>query len=314
MASSKQVADVLEQLLEFKWRDVSFPVSEFSTDMEHDHVAHKWPDRDGGHIEATGRAPIVHHATIHFRNNMSPGLSESWSVNNQALYPTVFRAFLVAFATRTSGPLQHPELGIVNCKPKTAQFKWTSARRDGIDCNATWVESDDTTADFQDVLARNSPVPEAYVAAADLDVQLGQYKNPTVTYDGDPSSFLSAIQKITSAFDTASLMSAQYAGRIDRVVYRVQSLQTRVNLSLDLSAWPLVNSCERLKSALFGLKTELLKLGKTIATVKAPKDTTLAALTILTGTPIDRLLQLNPLLASRPGVTQGTVVRYYLKT
>ena len=37
------------------------------------------------------------------------------------------------------------------------------------------------------------------------------------------------------------------------------------------------------------------------------------ALTVLTGTTIDRLLQLNPVLASRPGVAQGTPVRYYLK-
>lgn len=318
------MSDVLEQLLEFRWRDIGVPVSDFSTDLQHDQVEHKWPDRDGAHVEATGRAPLVHHATIHFRNNLSPGINETWrlarigadgtfNADAQALYPTVFRAFLVAFATRSTGPLQHPELGVLQCKPKQAQFKWTSTRRDGIDCTASWVESDDTAADFEDILARPSPVSDALVAGIDLDSQLVQYASPAVTFDGGSTSFLDDIQAVTRTFDTASLISAQYAGKIDRVLYRVTSLQSRLSKAADLSAWPLVTSCERLKSALYGLKGSILNLDRAIAHYTTKKDTTLAALTGATQCDIGNLLKLNPSLAARPAVPQGTVVRYYTK-
>lgn len=307
-----QIGDVLEQLLEFKWRDVSFPVTDVGTDLEHDLMQHKWPDRDGAHVEATGRAPLVHTATIPFLNNLSPGLAETWNVNGQALYPTVFRAFLVAAATRSSGPLQHPELGIVTCKPHKFSFKWSSQRRDGVMCSASWIESDDTTGDFEDILARKSPVSEARVSSADLDAQIVQYANPTITADGDSSGFLDNILAITSAFDQATLLQAQYAGKIDHVLYRVNALEGRMLATADVTAWPLVNTAERLKSALNDMKSLLLTGDKGIGFFVVPKDFTLAALAAATGTAIYDLIKLNQALAAGPVVPQGTIIRRYV--
>lgn len=305
------IGDVLEQLLEFKFRGISVPCSDFGTLVEQDQMDHLWPDRDGGHIEGTGRKPLVHHFTLHFRNNLSPGLAESWNVNNQALYPTVFRQFFVAVSDRSSGPLQHPELGIVTAKIRTADFRWSSQRRDGVDCTCQFKESDDSTSDFQDILARKSPVSEAHVASQDLDSQIIQYANPTITADSENGSFLDSIIAITSAFDQATLLQAQYAGKIDHVVYRVQNLQDRVTHALDVKAWPLITSGERLKGALFDMKTTLLTTEKEILHYVAARDTTLAALTGPTGTSITDLLKLNPGLASKPHVPLGTIIRRY---
>ena len=131
-------------------------MTQFSTSLAHDQVVHKWADRDGAHVEATGRQPLQFRAAIPFKNAVLPGPGETWG--NLFLYPDTFRLFLTAFATRTSGILQHPELGPLRAKPHAAEFMWAANVRDGCDCTATWTESfDDTVTEFQDVLARKSP-------------------------------------------------------------------------------------------------------------------------------------------------------------
>ena len=106
-------------------------------------------------------------------------------------------AFLVAFTTRTSGILQHPELGEIRCKPDKAEFKWSANTRDGVDVSASWIESlDDTVTEFQDILARPSPAQDV---ALDLDDQLGQYTNPGLPSHVRAFSFVDGITKITSA-------------------------------------------------------------------------------------------------------------------
>lgn len=321
------ISDVLAELLELKWRDVSVPCTDFETNLEQDLVEHKWPDRDGAHVEATGRAPLVITATIPFRNFVSPGKSESWGRvgrdidgtveldQKELLYPTTFRKFFIAMATRSSGPLQHPEFGIIQCKPKSAHCKWLATRRDGCDVHATWVESlDDTQREFEDILARKSPEPLADVASSDLDQQIDDFGVPLVTNDPDGLagiSFSDQIQSITSAFDAATLVSAQYAGKIDHVLYRVQALQDRVERAADVTAWPLISSCERAKSALHDLKTLLLNSARNVSIYITPQDTTLASLTIETGGSIDDLLTLNPALVQTPFVERGTKVRFY---
>ena len=323
------VADVLAELLEFKWRDVSFPVTEFETNLEQDLVEHKWPQRDGAHVEATGRAPLVITATIPFRNFVAPGKSESWGRagrdidgtieldQNEILYPIVFRKFVIAMSTRSSGPLQHPEFGIIQCKPKNAHCKWLSTRRDGCDVHATWVESlDDTVSDFEDILARKSPIPLADVASSDLDQQIADFGVPLVTTDADSLagiSFSDQIQSITSSFDAASLVSSQYAGQIDHVLYRIDSLEDRITALGDVTAWPLISSCERTKSALHDLKTLLLTTDSNVLTFYTLADTTLAALTVQTKATIDELLILNPSLVQQSFVPAFTKVRYYKK-
>jgi len=307
-----QIFDVLEQLLEWKWRDVSAPTSEFDTEIDQDLVQHKWPNRDGAHVEATGRAPLMFTATLHFRNFIIPGLSETWNAGGAVLYPTVFRNFFQAMATRSSGPLQHPEFGLIQCKPKSAKCKWLASRRDGCDVTAAWIESlDDTVSDFKDILARKSPEPLAFVASADIDEQVIEWDNPPVTDDGLPTTFSDDVQSILNAYDIATIVSAQYGAKIDSVLYRVQSLEDRVSAANDVTAWPLISSCERLKGALYDLKVLLLTSEQNVQTITLQADTTLAALTAITGGDISDLITLNPALASTLIVTAGTTVRYY---
>jgi len=317
--------DVLEQLLEFKWRDVSFPVTEFETDLEQDLALHKWPNRDGAHVEATGRAPLVFSATIPFRNFIQPGTTETWQnfiapdangnlESGAPLYPTVFRAFFQAMATRSSGQLQHPEFGLVQCKPKSARCKWSAMRRDGCDVTASWIESlDDTVSDFQDILARPSPVSEAQVAASDVDDQIVQWDNTPVTSDASASTFSQDLARVLSSFDMATILSSQYGASIDALTKRTSSLLDRVEAASDITAWPLIASCSRLQSSLYDVKQSLLTSGQSVAIFVPPEDTTLAALAAITGSTMDDLITLNAALVRNIRVPAGSEVRYYRK-
>jgi DNA circularisation protein N-terminus len=304
--------DVLSQLLELQWRDVSMPAYDFDLDLEQDLIQHKWPDHDGAHVEAVGRAPLVFSASIPFLNNITPGPNETWDYDNQVLYPTVFRQFFIAMSDRRSGILQHPEFGYIQCKPRSAKCKWAAQRRDGCIVTASWVESlDDTVKQFQHIITSKSPVSASQAAASDLDSQIADYGNPLVTSDGDTTSFTDDMVTILSAFDAVTLAQYQAGGYIDHVLYRVQALEDRVNDAADVTAWPLVTSCERMKSALYDLQLAILEGDQDVLTITTKQDLTLGKLCVLTGSNITDLLNLNPRLASQPAVPSGTTVRYY---
>ncbi len=306
------MGDVLSQLLEYKWRDVSFPVVQFSTGVAHDHVIHKWADRDGGHVEATGRQPLQFRASIPFKNSVNPGPSETWG--KLFLYPDTFRLFLAAFATRTSGVLQHPELGPIRCKPHSADFTWSANSRDGCDCNATWTESlDDTVSEFQDILARKSPVAELILQADALDAEVAAYPNPLLSTSVRSFSFADAMRLATKPFNTITLTSAKYGGYINHVAYRASLLEDAVLHLHDNAAWPIVTACERVRALLHDLKKQQLTVAnRLIGFYTVPRDATLASLIVPTRTSARELLNLNPSLASGPVVRKGTVVRYLL--
>lgn len=303
--------DVLSQLLEMKWRDVGFPVTEFTTSVAHDLAVHKWPDRDGAHVESTGRQPLTFRASIPFKNGVHPGPGETWG--KQFLYPTVFRNFLTAFATRTSGFLQHPELGLIRCKPHTAEIKWGATSRDGCEVQASWIESlDDTVTEFQDILASKSPVADLILQADELDAQVATYPNTGLSVEVRSFSFVEAIKNITKSFNAITLASAKYGGYINHVSYRVSLLEDSVIRLRDNTAWPIIQSCERMKSSLHDLKKTALTTGRRIAFHTVDRSSTLAALTVITRGTVKDLLTLNPQLGRAPVISKGTIVRYYV--
>jgi len=296
---------VFEQLLEFKWRHVSFPVSRFSTAIHQDHVQHKWPDRDGAHVEGTGRAPTQIRATALFRNGIAPGKAEKWGV----LYPTGFREFLVACADRTSGTLQHPELGNITCKVETCDVQWDSGRRDGVDVDVSWIESNDTTQDLAEALAQTSPIATTLQFAADLDEQIIQI-NPALKSTTEPS-FLDSVRELQGVFDQATLLAKKTVGQIDRVLYRIDSLQSSILGIKDATTWPAIQSIERLRASLFGVKKTLLVATKDIRFYIARDNTTFSMLATTLQAKVQDLINLNPSLTNSVSIPRGTPVRYY---
>src|ERR1700722_318099 len=124
------VNDLFAKLLEYKWKGVSFPVEDTELEIRQDLVIHRYADRNGAYVEGTGRHPPQTPARIPFLNTIYPAASESWPPG--ALYPQQFRLFLQACLDPTSGTLQHPELGALNCKVDVARSTWSGKVRSGV--------------------------------------------------------------------------------------------------------------------------------------------------------------------------------------
>jgi hypothetical protein len=95
------VNDLFDGLFPCKFRDVSFPVTNITTEFSHDQVVHERPDKDGAKVEATGRKALQISATAVFYNFIVPGKKEEWQ---GPLYPGVYNRFIVAFADRRTCP------------------------------------------------------------------------------------------------------------------------------------------------------------------------------------------------------------------
>ncbi len=136
------VNDLFAQLLEFSWKGIAFPVANVRFSLHHDIARHLYPDKDGGHMEPTGRAPLQISAQALFYNGIAPGKGETWGKAG-TLYPAVYRKFMTACSDRTMGVLQHPEFGAIRCALESCETTLDSGRRDGVSVNASWIESVD---------------------------------------------------------------------------------------------------------------------------------------------------------------------------
>lgn len=320
------VDTTFNQLLPLRWRGFEAPAISFEVSLEQDHVAHEWPDRDGGHIEATGRKPLVFTAKICFRNFVLPGPNETFTPVE--MYPGQYRKFLTAAADRTTGDLQHPELGIIKCKLKSFRTAWESSKRDGVDCDVQWIESTEKPEDLAAVLAAPSPISVSATAAADMDAYVGTPKNPGPVAAQIVKSYsylrpapaqlplyepslTDLFRKVQSVTDQASLLKRQYGAQIDHIAYRFQGIQDSLYASRDCTMWPAIQTAERAKSALASLKQQLLTSNKPINFYVVPAPVTLANLTASLKQVVEDLIKLNPLLVGAPVIQPFTVVRYY---
>jgi prophage DNA circulation protein len=299
------------------WRGISFPLVSLSTSVQQDLVQHKYPGVDGANVESTGRAPLEFHARIPFRNGIVAGPNEDWGVF--PLYPNTFRAFLAAMANGATGELVHPALGSVQCKAMRAEAVLNGERRDGMDVDASWVETTDAS-DRNATLFSEAPAAVAKTAAATLDA------NNAITKDqfaallaragaGLPAyepTFADSMRQITSVTDQAGLLSRRAFGRIDAVAYRVNTLGDSVDRMNSSLMWPLAQDVNRVRAAIADLKRYIATSGKAIQFYVVQADTTLANVARMTGASIDTLAKLNPLAVAEAVLKSGTIVRYYL--
>ena len=160
------VTDQLKKLQECKWRETSFPVSEMSTTIGQRLIEHKYPDRDGSHVESLGREPIKVSAKCLFYNNVSRGRTEHWDFG--VLFPTVYSQFLEDCKNKSVGVFQHPILGQFDAKCISMKTELTAERRDGVVCDVEWVETIKIeTFDTDTVTAATTVISDA-VALDDL--------------------------------------------------------------------------------------------------------------------------------------------------
>ncbi len=313
---SNALADVtllFGSLLEFQWRSIGFPVCDFETEVRQDLVIHKFADRDGAHIEGTGRAPLMITARIPFLNGLDRGPNEHWQ---SPLYPYQWRRFFEACADKSTGILQHPELGPLTCKCEFARTRWEGNIRSGVYTNVTWLESDDTTDDLTAALSYPSPLASVDAFAADLDLNLASVSKAQLPQPYVPQySFSDLANAVRGVVDTFTMMQKSFAGRLDNIVYEANALEFSLNQAQNSNAlnWPLVQAAEGIKDAAYAAKKVLLGQGKAIGLYKVQNDSTLAKISAVIPAPLTDLMNLNRSLVQAPLVPQNTQVRYYLQ-
>jgi len=332
------INELFDQLGEFKWREISFPATTFRVTLRQDLAQHKFPDRDGAHIEATGRAPLEFSARIPFLNSIVPGKVETWGV----LYPTQFRLFLAACADRTTGLLRHPELGAIRCKVESCDTVWDANVRAGVYVDVSWIESTFDPDESNAIFESTSPVAESLLAATDLDASIEDIQPAPPELPEYSPSFADSMRSLQAVGDQISLLSRRVSGIQDQVSYRANAIvesigrattslsaagvpQTvltsvtagRVTASATVAGpaallWPLAMSGQRTLSAIDGLRKVLGTARKNIALYVVPKDSTLAGVASDVGASLSDLLKLNPTLVAGPVVTAKTIVRHYV--
>ncbi len=302
------MTELFEQLLPCKWRDVEFPVTVVKMSLAHDLVEHKYWGLDGARVEATGLAPMRFTASIPFINGIVPGRGERWSV----LYPNGMREFLAAFADKKTGFFQHPEFGLIPCKPERLEFTLSGDHRGGMECEASWIETleDDDVAN----LIGETPIQDIELAALDLDASDADLKAlaPDLPeYKGTLADLARGIQAIA---DTATILEMTTMGKLDSLVYRAENIGDSVDRAKSALTWQATNSLERIKAHALKLRENLLKdESRDIALYFVPGDTTLAGLLPqLAGAKLGDVIKLNPELMRSAIVPKGATVRYYV--
>lgn len=289
--------------------------------LSQDIVEHKYWGVDGADIESTGRAPMQIEATIPFVNGIVPGKGEQWGV----LYPTEFRKFLKAFADRTQGMLQHPELGGILCKPVSLEFSHEAQRRDGVEVVARWVE---TIENVETAFIGETPIQAADLAALDLDASKADILALVPDAAFPEETFDSFVNKLAGTIDSVTTFVQLITAKPNQILHRIQTLQDSVQRARNALTWPVEEACERMKEAslaiakssgngvVFVPSAASAPLGRKIGRYVTQARTTLAG--ILSALPAghktttDDLINLNPFLIARPEVGAGVVIRYYV--
>jgi hypothetical protein len=312
------VDDLFAQLKEFQWKGVAFPSTEDDVEIRQDLVIHRFADRNGGYVEGTGRHPVQITARIPFLNYIYAGTNETWPQG--ALYPYQWRLFIVQCLEGTSGILQHPELGPLNCKIDLAKTSWSGKVRGGVWVQATWIESDDTQADQlgQD-LSASSPIAQLTATADDLDeniltlaAALGAQANPLPALE---FTFADLAASLVGVIDVPTILQKEFQGRVDNVLYqcgRVETSLSSANETLGPLSWPLYQDCERTKDAAYTVQAQAaIAQKRTVLQKRLPKDSTIAGAALYVGADLTDFILLNYALVSTPVVAAGTKVSYY---
>lgn len=311
MANDKAV-DLFGYLLPLTWKGLEIPVSNLRTTLRQDIAKHEIPDVDGNFLEGMGRASLEHHATAHFRNAIAP-----------ALYPALFRQFLVKAAVGTDGELQHPELGRMQAKLHLADVKWDAKVRDGADVEVSWLEQFGLDLSALDPNATYAIDARLAYQSALSDMQ--QYVKSLAGKSAAFRAELDALKKkdgqinldelaarLTAVPDMVTVATYRARGLVDATLYRVHNLVEaveRAGLGAREVSYKAIK--ERIEQAGRAMVKDSPDAARNIAVFETFADMTVAALAQTLSVKVNDLVLLNPRIVERPIVPRGTKVRYY---
>lgn len=298
------------QLLEHKWRDVGFPTAHFKLRLRHDLAKHEYPRTEGANVEWTGRAPIEFTARIPFLNNISPGPNESWALGATPLYPDTFRKWFDVMRKGDTGPLQHPEFGIVQCKVVSCEVDWEASTQDGVWVDAVWIETiDDVNA--PEAFQSGSPISRALTSALALDSSITVTQALQFPTPFHAPSLSDMLQSIQGAIDQVGLAEQRAAGQIAAIEYRLDSIQDAVERTRNALNWTVRRDVEKMRSATHDIAATIGTANAKIGFWPVRKAATLANIATQIPAKLGDVMKLNIPLLAAPVVPEGSIVRYF---
>jgi prophage DNA circulation protein len=294
--------DILERLLPLTWRGIKVPCLANSAALQHSTVEHNQYGVSGGEIENTCRKSVKFQFRVMFRNGLA------WS---EILYPYVFRDFWNACTDRTTGPLIHPEFGLIDCKVESANVHYDPTWRDGCDLDVTWSETIEKGISIE--LAASSPITHAVSMGEKFD-QIKGTISPVPEYnDGSGTDLLGALKKIQGAMLLLQLTMADLAAQVDNVIVGVNGMIDQVSEVADPKSWAVVDTLNEIVSA---LTQAAESLGAQIGRKKIEIRTTTAeggAMLVAAryGQTPEDFFKLNPAMAARDPIPPGTDIFVY---
>ena len=293
-----------DKLQEFKWRGIAVPLSEVSFSFSQDLVQHKYPDRDGAHVESTGRSPIVVNAKIVFYNNTSAG--KGASLQYGTLFPTVFTQFLDACKDTSPGVLEHPVHGSFDAKVQSYSYTLNPNNRDGAIVDVSFIET------IKNELIAQVPVVEikSTVQALRDELAISDSNHPVnkLLPPDDKLSLLEALDSIKGFIDGVALAGKKFSGLINRVTSRLNKIVESARAANDVLLTPFISAAQTLSANLEAKKNQEDD-SRSVRLYVTKEPTTLAALTSLLNNDIKTLIELNKNLV-KPIIPEKSLVRY----
>lgn len=295
-------ADVLQKLLRIEWRGVGLFATGFSFAFDQQHIAHTYPDRDAGFIEATGRNPAVYSFSLLFRNGNTLAPEEQ--------YPLAWRKFIVACLDRSTGTLLHPELGPVKVKCRSQQTQWDATKRDGVDVSAEFVETSDTEDELAALLKRSAAYDAEYEAQFLDGVVKDVTPAPEVPSTLSPS-LLESLKQLTGTIAMAKASVGNVAAAIESYANAVDDLAEQISDLNEPAYAPILESLRRLHGSVVDLGLPIKAASRPVTSVLVRRDAPVAAIASAFGNKLEDFLALNPSAASKTSLPAGEPVFVY---
>ncbi|MFA4900910.1 MAG: hypothetical protein WC563_15435 [Brevundimonas sp.] len=296
--------DILASLKPLKFRGIEVPCLSNSIKVGQNLVEHNQYGVAGGEQENTCRKSAHLSFTIPFRAGI---------VWKPSLYPKVMRDFWNACCDGTTGPLSHPEFGLMDVKVGDFDLTWQPNARDGADMNVSFVETIEKGLRIE--LSASSPITYASSIADELEklgpmVKLPSFDNSTGT------TLKGALAKIKGAMLLAQMSAASLLGDIESTIGGVNNLIDFASSLTDPAAWPVVAGLKNIVSALMQIETQLGTDAGKKKKLEIKYTTTDASPTLVAsqfGTNLEDLFKANPSLAILDPVPSGTMVFVFVK-
>jgi hypothetical protein len=219
-----------------------------------------------------------------------------------------------ACADPKTGPLKHPEFGIVNVKCKSCNVAWTPEKRDGCDVEAEFIETLITADEESLLFASQSPAAYATAAARDFDAAIkdGGYKPPV-----EPAmkpDLLTSIKGLDGLLTQASLGIANVGAQFDAVLGAIDRTLEDLNAQDNPKLQAAIDALVRTFAGVVAMAEKAVAVkGREITQKTVANGGPINIVAGAFGMGVQDFLRLNPSLASQSGVVAGTVVLVFEK-